>query len=453
MSLNLKSLRPATGEGKKVYIETYGCQMNANDSEVVVAILQKEGFFHTDDIARADVILVNTCSIRENAEQRVWNRLGEFKALKKRKRGLLVGIIGCMAERLKESLIEREELVDLVVGPDAYRDLPLLIRTACGGQKAVNVQLSREETYAEISPVRLDPNGVTAFVSIMRGCNNLCAYCVVPYTRGAERSRDPQTILREVHELFAAGYREVTLLGQNVNSYRWQDAGGTVDFPELLRRVAGVSPLLRVRFSTSHPKDLSDEVLHAMAEYPNLCRAIHLPAQSGSTRILELMNRKYTRQWYLDRIAAIRRILPDCALSTDLIAGFCTETEDDHAATLSLMREVGYQFAFMFNYSERPNTKAARDYPDDVPEAVKNRRLTEIIALQNELSLVSNEKDVGRTFEVLVEGTSKRNADQLFGRTPQNKVVVFPRGDHRPGDYVRVKIDRCSSATLIGTPL
>jgi tRNA-2-methylthio-N6-dimethylallyladenosine synthase len=344
-------------------------------------------------------------------------------------------------------------LVDLVVGPDAYRDLPLLIRAATGGQKAVNVQLSREETYAEISPVRLDPNGVTAFVSIMRGCNNLCAYCVVPYTRGAERSRDPETILREVRELFDNGYREVTLLGQNVNSYRWKDENGPVDFPELLKRVAEVDPKLRVRFSTSHPKDLSDEVLHVMAAHPNLCRAIHLPAQSGSTRMLELMNRKYTREWYLGRIEAIKRILPDCALSTDLIAGFCTETEEDHAQTLSLMREVGYEFAFMFNYSERPNTKAARDYPDDVPEAEKTRRLTEIINLQNELSLASNQKDVGKTFEVLVEGTSKRSDDQLFGRTSQNKVVVFPKQSYKPGDYVQVRIDRCSSATLIGTPL
>lgn len=442
--------RPATGAGRKVYIETYGCQMNASDSEVVMAILRREGYGHTDDPAEADVILVNTCSIREHAEQRVWNRLGEFKPHKRRNRALLVGVIGCMAERLREQLIDREGLVDLVVGPDAYRDLPALLRTAADGQKAVNVELSREETYAEISPVRLDKNGVTAFVSIMRGCNNLCAYCVVPYTRGAERSRDPETILTQVRELFEEGVREVTLLGQNVNSYRWEADGESVDFPELLRRVAGVSPLLRVRFSTSHPKDLSDEVLHVIAAQPNLCRAIHLPAQSGSTRVLELMNRKYTREWYLDRIAAIRRILPEATVSTDLIAGFCTETEDDHAETLSLMREAAYASAFMFAYSERPGTKAARNYPDDVPEAVKNRRLTEIIALQNELSLAGNQKDVGGTFEVLVEGVSKRNAGELFGRTSHNKVVVFPQKHFKPGDYARVRIDRCSSATLLG---
>ena len=453
MQLNLNSLRPATGDGQKVYIETYGCQMNSNDSEVVVSILQQEGFTYTEDIAQADIILVNTCSIRDNAEQRIWGRLNEFKPYKRKNRALMVGIIGCMAERLKEDLIEKEKLVDLVVGPDAYRDLPLLIRTASDGQKAVNVLLSKEETYAEISPVRLDKNGVTAYVSIMRGCNNMCAYCVVPYTRGTERSRDPQTILSEVGELFTNGYREVTLLGQNVNSYRWEDEKGTVDFPELLKRVAEVDPLLRVRFSTSHPKDLSDDVLRVMAAHPNLCRAIHLPAQSGSTRVLELMNRKYSREWYLGRIGAIKHFLPDCAISTDLIAGFCTETEEDHADTLSLMREVGYEFAFMFNYSERPNTKAARHYADDVPEAIKTRRLTEIINLQNELSLDSNQRDVGKTFEVLVEGISKRSADQLFGRTSQNKVVVFPRRNFKAGDYVAVKIERCSSATLIGTPL
>ena len=450
MNMQIHPLRPVSGDGQKVYIETYGCQMNVSDSEVVVSILQKEGYSHTEELSQADIILVNTCSIRDNAEQRIWNRLNEFKPYKKKNKALLVGIIGCMAERLKEQLIEQEQLVDLVVGPDAYRDLPTLIRTAADGQKAVNVQLSKEETYAEISPVRLDKNGVTAFVSIMRGCNNVCSYCVVPYTRGAERSRNPETILREVRELFENGYREVTLLGQNVNSFRWQDETGTVDFPELLKRVAETNPLLRVRFSTSHPKDLSDQVLHVMAAHPNLCRAIHLPAQSGSTRILELMNRKYTREWYLDRIAAIKHILPEATISTDLIAGFCTETEPDHQDTLSLMREVGYSFAFMFNYSERPNTKAARHYADDVPEEEKTRRLTEIINLQNELSLKSNEQDVGKTFEVLVEGVSKRNENELFGRTSQNKVVVFPKKNYGVGDYVRVKIDRCSSATLLG---
>ena len=446
-------LRPVSGNGQKVYIETYGCQMNVNDSEVVVSILKDEGYAHTDEIDQADIILVNTCSIRDNAEQRIWGRLNEFKPYKKRNRALMVGIIGCMAERLKEELIEKEHLVDLVVGPDAYRDLPLLIRTAAEGQKAVNVQLSKEETYAEISPVRLDKNGVTAFVSIMRGCNNMCSYCVVPYTRGAERSRSPHTILREVKELLAQGYKEVTLLGQNVNSYNWEEKAEKIDFPKLLALVAEISPQLRVRFSTSHPKDLSDEVLHVMAAHPNLCRAIHLPAQSGSTQVLERMNRKYTREWYLDRIAAIKRILPDCALSTDLIAGFCGETEKDHAETISLMREVGYSFSFMFKYSERPNTKAARHYPDDVSDEVKTRRLTEIIKLQNELSLKSNEQDVGQIFEVLVEGESKRSNSQLFGRTSQNKVVVFPREHFQVGDYAMVRIDSCSSATLIGTPV
>jgi len=347
-------------------------------------------------------------------------------------------------------LIEQEHLVDIVAGPDAYRDLPRLVRQAGTGAKAVNVLLSQEETYADISPVRLDKNGVSAFISIMRGCNNMCSYCVVPYTRGGERSRNPQTIMQEARELFEAGYREVTLLGQNVNSYRWEEAGETTDFAALLAAVAEIDPLLRVRFSTSHPKDLSDEVLYTMASHPNLCRAIHLPAQSGSTRMLEIMNRKYTREWYLDRIAAIRRILPDCAISTDLIAGFCTETEEDHRETLSLMEEVGYEFAFMFKYSERPGTKAARHMKDDVPEEVKTARLTQIIDLQNQLSLRSNNRDVGRVFEVLIEGTSKRSADQLFGRTSQNKVVVFDRKEHRIGEYATVRITGCTSATLFG---
>lgn len=436
------------GQGK-FYIETYGCQMNVNDSEVVVAVMQQSGFEYTASLDEADVVLVNTCAIRDNAEQRVWGRLAEFRGLKKRRPWLLVGIIGCMAERLKDRLIEQEKTVDIVVGPDGYRSLPELVRQAAGGAKAVNVLLSREETYAEISPVRLDKNGVTAFVSIMRGCNNMCAYCVVPYTRGVERSRDAETILAEVRDLFARGYREVTLLGQNVNSYRY----GDVNFAKLLARVAGVSPLLRVRFATSHPKDLSDELIETIAAWPNICRAIHLPAQSGSSRMLELMNRKYTREWYLDRIAAIRRLLPDCSLSTDLIAGFCTETEQDHAQTLSLMREVGYEFSYMFKYSERPNTKAQRTLADDVPEEVKTARLTEIINLQNQLSLESNRRDVGRHFEVLVEGTSKRSGDEVYGRTSQNKVVILPRMNYLPGDYVHVLITDCSSATLIGTPL
>lgn len=447
---NIRSLRPVTGNGEKLYIETYGCQMNVGDSEVVVSILQTEGFVYTEDISQADVILINTCSIRDNAEQRIWGRLRELKQYKKRKPGLLVGVIGCMAERLKEELIEREGLVDIVAGPDSYRDMPRLVRSAKTGAGAVNVLLSHEETYAEISPVRLDKNGVSAFISIMRGCNNMCSYCVVPYTRGAERSRDPQTILDEARELFAAGYREVTVLGQNVNSYSWKSEGGDTCFASLLEEIARISPLLRVRFSTSHPKDLSDGVLETMRRYPNICRAIHLPAQSGSTRMLELMNRKYTREWYLGRIAAIRSYLPDCAISTDLIAGFCTETDADHSDTISLMREVGYEFAFMFKYSERPNTKAARHWPDDVDDAVKTARLTEIINLQNELSLASNRRDVGKRFEVLIEGESKRSGEQLFGRTSQNKVVVFDRKDFRVGDYVDVEIADCSSATLIG---
>ena len=448
--VNISGLRPIVGDGRKLYIETYGCQMNAGDSEVVLSILQGDGFRYTEDPAGADVILINTCSIRDNAEQRIWGRLRELRQYKKKNKGLLVGVIGCMAERLREKLIDQEELVSLVAGPDAYRDLPRLLREAGGGAKAVNVLLSGEETYAEISPVRLDKNGVSAYISIMRGCNNMCSYCVVPYTRGAERSRDPQTILREARELFDGGYREVTLLGQNVNSYRWENGETVAGFADLLGAVASVDLKLRVRFSTSHPKDLSDEVLRTMARYPNLCRAIHLPAQSGSTRMLELMNRKYTREWYLGRIEAIRRILPGCSISTDLIAGFCTETDDDHRQTLSLMEEVGYASAFMFKYSERPNTKAARHMADDVPDGVKTARLNEIIALQNELSLRSNRLDVGREFEVLVEGVSKRSDRQLFGRTSQNKVVVFDRGDARVGDYVRVRVTDCSSATLHG---
>ena len=446
---NLKSMRPLTGEGRKLYIETYGCQMNVNDSEVVLSIMQDEGYRYTERLEEADVILVNTCSVRDNAEQRIFGRLREFKPYKQKK-DLLIGVIGCMAERLRERLIEQEHLVDIVAGPAAYRDLPRLVRQAGSGGKAVNVLLSQEETYADISPVRLDKNAVSAFISIMRGCNNMCSYCVVPYTRGAERSRNPQTILQEARELFEAGYREVTLLGQNVNSYRWNEAGKTTDFAALLAAVAEIDPLLRVRFSTSHPKDLSDEVLHTMAAHPNLCRAIHLPAQSGSTRMLEIMNRKYTREWYLDRIAAIRRILPDCAISTDLIAGFCTATEADHRETLSLMEEVGYEFAFMFKYSERPGTKAARHMKDDVPEEVKTARLTQIIDLQNRLSLRSNNRDVGRVFEVLIEGISKRSADQLFGRTSQNKVVVFDRKEHCIGEYATVRITGCTSATLFG---
>lgn len=447
----LKDLRPIVDNGLKVYIETYGCQMNVNDSEVVVSIMRDNGYGYTSEIKEADIILINTCSIRDNAEQRVWGRLKEVSSYKKRKPSLIIGIIGCMAERLKDELIESSRSVDLVIGPDSYRSLPSLVAQAQGGVKGVNVLLSREETYAEVSPVRLDKNGVSGFVSIMRGCNNMCTYCVVPYTRGAERSRDPKSILREVGELLEAGYKEVTLLGQNVNSYGWSKEGeDSVDFPTLMEQVAGLSPQLRVRFATSHPKDLSDKLLEVMVKYPNICRSIHLPAQSGSSIMLERMNRKYNRQWYLERIASIKRHLPDCSISTDIIAGFCGESEQDHNDTISLMEEVGYEFSYMFKYSERPNTKAARTMKDDIPEDVKTMRLTQIIDLQNRLSLQSNEKDVGKVFEVLVEGQSKRNKDDLFGRNSQNKVIIFPSSGQKAGDYVNVKVLSCSSATLIG---
>lgn len=449
--MKLEDLRPLSGNGKRLYVETYGCQMNVGDSEILVSIMQDEGYRYTEDIAQADVILVNTCSIRDNAEQRIWGRLREFHRYKARK-GLVVGIVGCMAERLREELFERETVVDVVAGPDSYRELPRLVAAAAAGGHGVNVQLSQEETYGDIRPVRLDRNGVSAFISIMRGCNNFCSYCVVPYTRGRERSRDPQTILREAQELFSAGYREVTLLGQNVNSYRWKEGTAeAVDFPALVERVAGISPLLRVRFATSHPKDLSDRLIEVMASYPNICRAVHLPAQSGSDRMLAAMNRKYTRAWYLERVAAIRRRMPDCAVTTDLIAGFCGETAEDHAQTLSLMREVGYDSAYMFKYSQRPGTLASRTMTDDVSEEVKTARLNEIIALQNELSTASNERDMGNVFEVLVEGLSRRSSEQLCGRTSQNKMVVFDRtGETAPGDYVRVRITGCTSATLFG---
>jgi tRNA-2-methylthio-N6-dimethylallyladenosine synthase len=438
---------------KKVYIETYGCQMNVADSEVVVSILSEHGFKLSADINDADLILINTCSIRDNAEQRVWSRLRTIKHLRKKKKDLIIGLLGCMAERLKEQLLETEQLVDIVVGPDAYRQLPMLIDEAWDGHKAVNVLLSRDETYAGISPVRMDKNGVSSFVSIMRGCNNMCAYCVVPYLRGAERSRDPESIIPEVHELFKNGYREVTLLGQNVDSYSWKCADRTTGFAELLELTAMVSPILRVRFSTSHPKDLSDNLLETIARHDNICRHIHLPAQSGSSRILKLMNREYTRDWYMDRIRAIRSIIPGCALSTDMITGFCTETEEDHQDSLSLMEWAGFDFAYMFKYSERPGTKAARKLKDDVSEEIKARRLNEIIYLQNRLSAHSKRNDVGKTFEVLAEGTSKRSAEHLSGRTSQNKVVVFPKGNIKAGDYVNVMIERSTSATLIGNTI
>jgi tRNA-2-methylthio-N6-dimethylallyladenosine synthase len=435
---------------KKVYIETYGCQMNIADSEVVASILSHSGFKITDKINEAELILINTCSIRENAEQRVWGRLKAIGYLKRKKPGTIVGVIGCMAERLKEELIEKEKLVDIVVGPDAYRELPLLVKEAESGHKGVNVLLSREETYADISPVRMDLNGITSFISIMRGCNNMCSYCVVPYVRGAERSRNPESIIYEANDLFKNGYREVTLIGQNVDSYSWKSNEKNITFPVLLEMVANINPKLRVRFSTSHPKDMSDELLVTMSKYENICKHIHLPAQSGSSRILKLMNREYTREWYMDRISAIRRIIPECAVSTDMIAGFCTETEEDHKESLSLMEWSGFDFSYMFKYSERPGTKAARKYADDVPDQIKSFRLNEIISIQARLSAKSKKPDIGKIHEVLVEGISKRSADHLFGRNSQNKVIVFPGNIREKGDYVKVLIEKCTSATLIG---
>lgn len=423
--------------------------MNVADSEVVVSILSKSGYTPTTEIGEAGLILINTCSIRDNAEQRIWGRLKDMGHLKKRNKELKIGVIGCMAERLKEKLLETEKLVDIVVGPDAYRELPFLVAEAEAGHKAVNVLLSREETYSDISPVRMDRNGVSSFVSIMRGCNNMCAYCVVPYVRGAERSRNPESIVKEAKELFDNGYREVTLLGQNVDSYNWNN-GDKVGFPELLERVALINPLLRVRFSTSHPKDISDDLLHMIAKHENICKHIHLPAQSGSSRILKLMNREYTREFYMDRVQAIRSIIPDCALSTDMITGFCTETAEDHQESLTLMEWAGFDFAYMFKYSERPGTKAARKYKDDVPEAIKSERLCEMIALQNKLSIRAKKSDIGKIFDVLIEGSSKRSAEFLSGRTTHNKVVVFPVVASKKGEYVKVLIERSTSATLIG---
>ena len=435
---------------RKIYIETYGCQMNFSDSEIVGSILTAEQYAITDDINEADYILINTCAIRDNAEQRIRKRLRELKALQRKRPHLRIGVLGCMAERLKDALMEEEDNVSLVAGPDAYRSLPALLKDVDSGHKAANVLLSEEETYGEIDPVRLGSNGISAFISIMRGCENFCAYCVVPYTRGRERSRDPKTIVAEAKRLFENGYKEVTLLGQNVNSYKWTDDGDNVDFPELMKRVAEISPMLRVRYSTSHPKDLSDKLLEVMAAYDNICKCIHLPVQSGSSRMLKLMNRKYTVEWYMDRINAIRRYMPDCAITTDVIAGFCGETEEDHKQTLDLFGKVGYDYAFMFKYSMRPNTYAHKYLKDDVSEEEKTRRLEEIIALQGQLSLASYQKDVGKTFEVLIEGVSKRNKEQLFGRNSQNKVIVFDRGNHQPGEYVKVKVLKCTSATLIG---
>jgi len=459
---------------KRFYIESYGCQMNFADSEIVASILNKEGFGATRNVEDADLIFVNTCSIREKAEQTVRKRLTEFKKLKEKKPGTLVGVLGCMAERLKSKFLEEEKLVDIVVGPDAYRSLPALVTEAEGGQKAVNVLLSRDETYADISPVRLDSNGISAFVSIMRGCNNMCSFCVVPFTRGRERSRDVESIIAECKDLFDKGYKEVTLLGQNVDSYYYQATlsvpgiessepegskapplegfGEAITFAKLLERVALISPLLRVRFSTSHPKDITDDVLHTMAKYENICRYIHLPLQSGSTRVLQLMNRTYTREWYMAKVDRIREIMPDCGISSDIIAGFCTEDEKDHRDTLDVMEYSRYDMSYMFFYSERPGTLAQRRYKDDIPEDIKKRRLKEIIEIQNRLSLQSNKKDLGKTFKVLIEGESKRNSENWMGRNSQNKVIVFPKGNlnRNKGEYVTVKVNDCTQATLLG---
>jgi tRNA-2-methylthio-N6-dimethylallyladenosine synthase len=436
---------------RKFFIETYGCQMNFSDSEIVVSILTKEGFVATPDVSEADLIFVNTCSIRDNAEQRVLRRLKNLQSLKKKKPGLIIGLLGCMAERLKEELLEKEQVIDLVAGPDVYRDLPKLIQSVGSGQKAINILLSVEETYADIAPVRYDSNGISAFISVMRGCENFCAYCVVPYVRGQERSREPDSIIAEATSLFQNGYREITLLGQNVNSYYWVKSDKTtIGFAELLDRVAQISPHLRIRFSTSHPKDLSDGLLNIISRHENICKSIHLPFQSGSTQVLDRMNRGYTREQYLDRITAVRRILPGCAISTDIITGFCGETEEEHKETLSLMKEVGFDYAFMFQYSERPDTLAAAKYKDDVPLDVKERRLKEIISLQQELSLQSNQRDKGKVFDVLIEGFSKRSKEHFSGRNSQNKVVVFPKTDNKPGDYVFVEIQKVTSATLLG---
>ncbi|MFA8298636.1 MAG: tRNA (N6-isopentenyl adenosine(37)-C2)-methylthiotransferase MiaB [Hyphomicrobiales bacterium] len=435
---------------KKLYIETYGCQMNFSDSEIVGAIMKENNYEITDEDSNADLILINTCSIRENAEQRIRKRLRELNALKKKNQNLTIGILGCMAERLKEQLLEEQKEVDLIAGPDSYRDLPRLVGITDSGEKAANVILSAEETYADITPVKYGDNKVSAFISIMRGCENFCAYCVVPYTRGKERSRNPYTIIDEVKHLMSLGYKEVTLLGQNVNSYCYESDENNIGFPDLMRMVAEVSPLLRVRFATSHPKDISDKLLEVMALYPNICKHIHLPAQSGSTSMLKRMNRKYSREWYLERMDAAKRYLPDCSITTDIIAGFCGETEEEHKDTLSLMKEVGYSSAFMFKYSERPNTYAAKKMEDDVDDKVKGRRLQEIIALQGELSLEYNKKMIGKTVEVLVEKTSKRSVHDLCGRNSQNIMVVFPDNGAAAGDYVNVLIKECTPATLKG---
>jgi tRNA-2-methylthio-N6-dimethylallyladenosine synthase len=466
---------PATSlTGKKLYLESYGCAMNFADSEIIASIMQGSGFQTTQRAEDADLIFLNTCAIRDNAELKIWARLKSFRQAKRKNPGLLIGVLGCMAERLKTKLLEQEKLVDLVVGPDSYRDLPNLVKQAEEGHKAVNVLLSREETYAEISPVRLGSNGISAFISIMRGCDNMCSFCVVPFTRGRERSRDPQSVIAEAKSLFGEGYKEITLLGQNVDSYLWSGGGLKKDleeadvrralennlpeeeqqrfvtFADLLDRVAGIDKSLRIRFSTSNPRDMTDAVLHVMAKHENICKSIHLPVQSGNSRILEKMNRGYTREQYKARIEAIRRILPDAGISTDIITGFCSETDEEHNDTLSIMEWAGYDYAYMFKYSERPGTAAAKKFVDDVPEEVKAKRLDDIIRMQSRLSHEGNKKDVGKVFLVLTDSVSKRSENHLSGRTSQNKVVIFPRGNHKPGDYVKVRITDCTPATLLG---
>ncbi len=451
-ALVLKNKQGQTAS-RKMYLESYGCAMNFSDSEIVASIMSDMGFETTNNFAEADVIFINTCSIRENAEQRVRNRLKEFGAAKSRNPGMLIGVLGCMAERLKSKFLEEEKLVDLVVGPDAYRDLPNLIERVDEGDRAVNVLLSREETYADISPIRIDSNGITAFVSIMRGCDNMCSFCVVPFTRGRERSRDADSIVNEVRALVNAGYKEVTLLGQNVDSYKWSSEDGAehVNFAQLLERVALIDPQLRVRFSTSHPKDITDEVLYTMKKYNNICKYIHLPVQSGNSRILELMNRTYDREWYMERVQTIRRIMPECAISTDVITGFCSETEEEHQGTLNLMKEVKYHQAYMFIYSERPGTPAAKKYEDDVPEEVKSRRLTEIVTLQHQQQYEILKTYIGKVEKVLIERTSKKSDKDYSGRTDHNMVLIFPKDErYKPGDYVDVLVERCTSASLQG---
>ena len=451
--------------GKKLFLESYGCQMNFSDSEIVASILTEKGFSMTQNFEEADLIFINTCAIRENAELRVRNRLNDFKRVKKKNPKLLVGVLGCMAERLKSQFLEQEKLVDIVVGPDSYRDLPNLIEEAEDGHKAINVILSKEETYADLTPLRLGSNGVSAFISIMRGCDNMCSFCVVPFTRGRERSRDPDSIIAEAKDVFDNGYKEVTLLGQNVDSYLWSGGGlkkenlsseqqaAATNFAQLLEKVALISPQLRVRFSTSHPKDMTDDVLYMVAKHTNICNYIHLPVQSGSSRILEMMNRGYTREWYLDRMAAINRIIPNCGISTDIITGFCSETEEDHQQTIGLMKEIKYDYAYMFSYSERPKTLAERKYKDDVAEAVKKRRLAEIIELQRLNSGIKTLLGIGQVHEVLVEGFSKKSNEMLMGRNSQNTVVVFPKQNYKKGDYVNILATTCTTSTLIGEPV